>query len=32
MFRVPDMWLKQNDELCAFGCLSLSDLTLLGKF
>jgi len=32
MFRVPDIWLKQNDELSAFGCLSLIGLTLLGKF
>jgi len=32
IFRVPDMWLKQNDELSAFGCLSLSVLTSVGKF
>jgi hypothetical protein len=25
-------WLKQNDELSAFGCLSLNDVALLGKF
>jgi hypothetical protein len=32
MFIVPDMCLKKKDDLSAFGCLSLSGLTLLGKF